>query len=238
MVATLIDASVGYVVEFCGLPGAGKSTLARAVVAQLRLRGLPTTDVMATLGPDAARSARVARKFGATVAGLGETSSARVVMGVALRSAQEDRRDQLARPANLLVVRHAVARARRRPGVHVLDQGPLQEWWSAALRANDNRVLKMAAKDRAPRSHLVVEVRAPIDLLVDRLEARGERQSRLEALDTAARVIALQRGEALLAGLIDQLVHSLDSEGPAVLTVDGLDPSACESIVGAVVGSR
>ena len=238
MVATLIDASVGYVVEFCGLPGAGKSTLARAVVAQLRLRGVPTTDVMATLGPDAPRIARVTRKFGSALAGVREASSARLVAGVALRSAQQDRRDRLARPANLLVVRHAVARARRRPGVHVLDQGPLQEWWSAALRANDARVLEMAAHDRAPRSHLVVEVRTPIELLVDRLEARRERQSRLETLNTVARVVELQRGETLLAALIDHLVHSPDSEGPTVLMVDGLDPDACETIVGAVVGSR
>ena len=229
---------MGYVVEFCGLPGAGKSTLARAVVAQLRLRGVPTTDVMAPLGPDAPRFSRVARKLGAAVSGVREASSARVVTGVALGSGQQDRRDRLARPANLLTVRHAVARARRRPGVHVLDQGPLQEWWSAALRADEARVLEMAAQDRAPRAHLLVEVRAPIGLLVDRLEAREARQSRLERLDTTDKVSELQRGESLLAALIDQLVHSPDSEGPAVLTVDGLDPSACESIVGAVVGSR
>ena len=229
---------MGYVVEFCGLPGAGKSTLARAVVAQLRLRSVPTTEVMATLGPDAARSARVARKLGAVLSGIREPGSARVVADVALRSAQRDRRDRLARPANLLVVRHAVTKARRRPGVHVLDQGPLQEWWSAALRADDTQVLEMAAQDRAPRADLVVQVQTPIEVLVDRLEARGARQSRLEALDAEARVGELRRGESLLAALIDQLVHSPDPESPTVLTVDGLDPTACETVVDAVVGSR
>ena len=229
---------MGYVVEFCGLPGAGKSTLARAVVAQLRLRSVPTTEVMATLGPDAARSARVARKLSSVLSGIREPGSARVVADVALRSAQRDRRDRLARPANLLVVRHAVTKARRRPGVHVLDQGPLQEWWSAALRADDTQVLEMAARDRAPRADLVVQVQTPIEVLVDRLEARGARQSRLEALDAEARVGELQRGESLLAALIDQLVHSPDPESPTVLTVDGLDPTACETVVDAVVGSR
>ena len=238
MVATLIDPSLGYVVEFCGLPGAGKSTLARAVVAQLRLRSVPTTEVMATLGPDAPRVARVTRKLGAVLSGIREPGSARVATDVALRSAQQDRRDRLARPANLLVVRHAVMRAHRRPGVHVLDQGPLQEWWSAALRADDARVLEMAAHDRAPHAHLVVRVRAPIEVLVDRLADRGARQSRLEALDRASRADELRRGESLLAALIDQLVHSPDPESPTVLTVDGLDPTACETIVDAVVGSR
>ena len=229
---------MGYVVEFCGLPGAGKSTLARAVVAQLRLRSVPTTEVMATLGPDAPRGVRLTRKLGAVLSGIREPGSARVVAEVALRSSQRDRRDRLARPANLLVVRHAVTKARRRPGVHVLDQGPLQEWWSAALRADDARVLEIAAHDRAPRADLVVQVRTPIEVLVDRLEARGARQSRLESLDTESRVDELRRGESLLAALIDQLVHALDPESPAVLTVDGLDPAACETIVDAVVGSR
>ncbi len=238
MVAALTDASVGYVVEFCGLPGAGKSTLARAVVAQLRLRGVPTTEVMASRGPDAPRVARVTRKLGAVLSGIRESGSARLVIDVALRSSQQDRRDRLARPANLLVVRHAVTQARRRPGVHVLDQGPLQEWWSAALRADDARVVEMAARDPAPRADLVVQVRAPIEVLVDRLEARGARQSRLEGLDPESRAAELQRGETLLAALIDQLVHSLGPERPAVLTLDGLDPTACESIVDAVVGSR
>lgn len=229
---------MGYVVEFCGLPGAGKSTLARAVVAQLRLRSVPTTEVMATIGPDAPRAARVARKLGAVLSGIREPGSARLATDVAFRSAQHDRRDRLARPANLLVVRHAVTRARRRPGVHVLDQGPLQEWWSAALRADDTQVVEMAARDRAPRADLVVQVRAPIEVLVDRLEARGARQSRLEALDTQSRAGELRRGETLLAALIDQLVHSSDPESPTVVTVDGLDPTACETIVDAVVGSR
>ena len=229
---------MGYVVEFCGLPGAGKSTLARSVVAQLRLRGVPTTEVMASLGPDAARSARVARKLGAVLSGIREPGSARVVADVALRSSQQDRRDRLARPANLLVVRHAVRKARRRPGVHVLDQGPLQEWWSAALRADDTRVLEMAAQDRAPRADLVVQVRTPIEVLVDRLESRGARQSRLEGIDAESKVGELQRGESLLAALIDQLVHSPDPESPTVLTVDGLDPTACETVVDTVVGSR
>ena len=226
---------MGYVVEFYGLPGAGKSTLARAVVAQLRLRGVPTTDVMATLGPDASRAARAARKLGAVASGIGQAGSMRLVRGVGMRSDQRHRRDQVARPANLLVVRNAVWRAHGRPGVHVLDQGPIQEWWSAALRADHERVLELAMADPAVPADLIVRVDAPIDVLVQRLEARGPRQSRLEALDREARVRELQRGEMLLASLSDQLVHSARAETPDTLRVDGLDPLAPAAIVEAVI---
>ncbi len=228
---------MGYVVEFCGLPAAGKSTLARAVVAQLRLRGVPTTEVMATLGPDASRSARLARKVMAIGRGAVEPGAVAVALGVGLRSGQQDVRDQVARPANLLVVRHAVRRARRRPGVHVLDQGPLQEWWSAALRADDARVLRQSGSDPAERAHLLVRVDTPVPVLLARLAERGPRQSRLEAVEPDQQRRDLERGELLLDSLSDQLVHSSGPERPGILRVDGRDPAAAETIAEVVAAN-
>ena len=228
---------MGYVVEFCGLPTAGKSTLARAVVAQLRLRGVPTTEVMATLGPDAGRSARMARKVAAIGRSAVEPGSVVVAAGVGLRSRQQDVRDRLARPANLLVVRHAVRRAHRRPGVHVLDQGPLQEWWSAALRADDQRVLRQSGTDPAERCDLLIRVETPIPVLLARLAARGPRQSRLEGVDSVQQRRELERGELLLDTLSDQLVHSSGLDGPGILRVDGQDPAAAETIAEVVVAN-
>ena len=89
--------------------------------------------------------------------------------------------------------------------------------------------------DPAVPADLIVRVDAPIDVLVQRLEARGPRQSRLEALDREARVRELQRGEMLLASLSDQLVHSARAETPDTLRVDGLDPLAPAAIVEAVI---
>ncbi|MEP6625992.1 MAG: AAA family ATPase [Acidimicrobiia bacterium] len=228
---------MGYVVEFCGLPTAGKSTLARAVVAQLRLRGVPTTEVMATLGPDAGRSARLTRKIASIGLAAVEPGSVAVVTGVGLRSGQRDIRDRVARPANLLVVRHAVRRARRRPGVHILDQGPLQEWWSAALRADDRRVLRQSGADPAEHSDLMVRVETPIPVLLARLAARGPRQSRLEAVGPEEQRRELERGELLLDSLSDQLVHSSGLDGPGILRVDGQDPATAEAIAEVVVAN-
>ncbi|MBK5289094.1 MAG: AAA family ATPase [Acidimicrobiia bacterium] len=225
---------MGYVVEFCGLPGSGKSTLARHVVAELRLRGVPTTDVMAPLGPDARRADRIRRKASAVAAGLLEPGAARLVNGVAFHSDQTDRRDQLARPANLLVVRHVLRRARRRRGVAVLDQGPLQEWWSAALRADADRVLDLARRDPGEAPDLLVRVDTPILVLVDRLEGRGARQSRLEDGDGATRTAELERGNTLLDALFDQLVYS-PGVTPAILRVGGLDQRGVSEVVAAVI---
>lgn len=226
---------MAYVVEFCGLPGSGKSTLARQVVAELRLRGVPTTDVMAPLGPDAGRADRIRRKVQAITAGMLEPGAAQLVGGVAVRSRQHDRRDQVARPANLLVVRHALRRARRRSGVSVLDQGPLQEWWSAALRAGDmDRVVELAQQDPSPCPDLLVMVETPVPVLVERLGARGPRQSRLEGVETAARAGELERGGALLAVLFDQVVGAAGIT-PVTVRVSGVDHAGVATIVSAVV---
>jgi AAA domain len=225
---------VGVVVEYCGLPGSGKSTLARALVARLRLEGVPTADVMAPLGPDAAPATRVARKAAGVARGMVQAGSPRLVAAIAFGSRQRSTRDRLARPANLLVVRDAVRRARRRPGVSVLDQGPLQEWWSAGLRGDRARVLEAAAADAAECSDLLVRVDAPIDLLVERLGRREQRQSRLEGADPVARRAELESGLGLLDALCPQGVDSEESQRPVVIRVDGLDPTALSVVMEAV----
>ena len=228
--------SAGTVVEFCGLPGAGKSTIAGALVASLRLQGIPTTEVMAPIGPAASRGERMRRKSMVIARGMTHAGGVAVAGNVGFRSGQRSGRDRVARPANLLVVRDAVRRAKDRPGVHVLDQGPVQEWWSAALRADDARVLRWAATDPAPRADLVVRVDAPLELLTRRLARRGDRQSRLEAVDGAELASELARGGRLLDALCDELVHSSGTRRPTLIRVDGYGPGAVEAVGEALRG--
>ena len=175
------------------------------------------------------------RKVGGITRGLVQPGSARLVASVALRSRQQSGRDRVARPANLLVVRDALRRAGRRPGVSVLDQGPLQEWWSAALRGDRDRVLAALAADRAaPRADLLVRVDAPIEVLVERLSGRDVRQSRVEALPPAHRRSELERGSELLDALWNRPVDSSAWPRPLTIRVDGLDATAVSVVVEAV----
>lgn len=229
---------MGLVVEFCGLPGAGKSTMARALVERLRRSGVPAVDVMAPLGPEAGREARLARKAAAVGRSALDPDAWRIAAAVGLRSGQADARDRIARPLNLLVVRAAAARAARRRGVHVLDQGPLQEWWSAALRADADRVLARAAADGPAHADLLVRVDTPVDVLVARLAGRAGAQSRLEGLDPDEQRAELVRGEGLLDALCSASVHSSGSRRPRYVRVDGLDSVAVEIVEEAIAGRR
>src|SRR6185295_10415752 len=110
------------------------------------------------------------------------------------------------------------------------DQGPVQEWWSAALRADDRRVLEWAAADPAPRSDLVVRVDAPVDALVTRLARRQERQSRLEAVDGRALAEELARGAALLDALCAQLGDRPGARRTTLVTVDGFGTGAVDAV--------
>lgn len=216
---------VGYVVEFCGLPGAGKSTIAAALVARLRLGAVPTTEVMAPLGPVAGTGERLTRKVGRLVRMGTQRDAWGVARDVGLRSGQEDVRDRIARPVNLLLVRDAVARAGRRPGVSVLDQGPVQEWWSAALRADADRVLAWADADPAPRADLLVRVDVPDAVLLSRLGGRQGHQSRLERTDEVRQRAELHRGVELLDALCGQAARQV-----RLMRVDGCDPAAAAAV--------
>ncbi|MGZ4677000.1 MAG: AAA family ATPase [Acidimicrobiia bacterium] len=219
---------MGTVVELCGLPGAGKSTIARALVARLRLDGVAAVDAMAPIGPHAGRVARLTRKAAIVGRAAAHASTWRIGLEVGLRSHQTSARDRVARPLNLVVVREALRHAvtDAEDVVHVFDQGPVQEWWSAALRADADRVLAWAATDARPQPDLLVRVDVPHEVLRDRLARRAGAQSRLETADEAALQGELVHGERLLDALCSQLVHSPGTRRPRIIRVDGLDPAA------------
>ena len=95
-------------------------------------------------------------------------------------------------------------------------------------------MLAAAAQDPIQPSDLLVRLDTPLDLLVDRLEDREQRQSRLEAVDRFGRRAELESGLDLLNALWTQRVVATRSQRPVGIRVDGLDPEAVDVVIEAI----
>ena len=196
------------IIELCGVPGAGKSLIARELVTELRGLGRDASLPLEEVSPRRPRSYRVARKLGRAAMEVTRHpwASAGTVRAV-IRSGQPTRRDVAVRSLNWLVLRAALRRARASVGYHVIDQGLVQELCSLGFCGDAQAVIDVADPGvalLAPDLILVVEVE--LGLADQRLESRPGRESRLEA-DGVDRRRELERhgrlGEELLASWLE-----------------------------------
>lgn len=194
--------STGVVVEYAGLPGAGKSMLAGRTCAAVRAAGVPCRVADAGISAAVPRRPRRRRRLG--LAGLQlvlhPVTSGRDVHSIA-RLVGPVGRDGVAGIVQWLAVRRLVDRAERRPGVTLLEEGPLQTAWTLALRAPPRA--SRAAWPLLARAGLVVVVDAPLSVVDARLSARPSRHSRTQVLAGPERVAELTRGHLLLTALLD-----------------------------------
>jgi thymidylate kinase len=190
------------VVEFVGLPGSGKSTLAAATLHGLRAAAMTCDDLLEPVAPTVPTARRLVGKAWrcASEVVLHPRQSMRLVAGI--RASGQRGGDLVHRTESWLVVRAVVRSARRRPGVHLIDQGRLQEHCSVALHG-DWRV-DLPGDDRAPETEpdLVVDIRVDAATASKRLDARPGTQSRLERLTGRDRLLALARQRDDLDGII------------------------------------
>ena len=215
------------VVELVGIPGSGKSRRARTLAERLRERGVDVGRPQAPLAPSVPTGRRLARKTvacGATA--VTEPGTAvRVLRGV-LRSGQPGPGEALGRLVQWFVAEDVAARAARRRGVSIVDEGLVQALWSIGLRGDVRPVL--AALDAAPCRHpadLLVVVRVPPEVALTRLAGRASRHSRTQLLDEPERLAELERGARLLEDLVEW--WSSRPPGPrAVRTLDGTEDTA------------
>jgi hypothetical protein len=187
-------------VELCGLPGAGKSLIAGGVVERLGARGFKVTLPLAVVAPSRPLGPRVWAKvrIASREVARAPVESARAV--VAIHRSGQSRRDLIHRSLNWLVVHGLYRRARRRPGIHVFDQGIVQEIcsigydggdWRACLPASDPGLAGMGPD-------VLVIVGTSVDTALARLDSRPGHQSRLERRDTDERRAELERQSRLL----------------------------------------
>lgn len=201
----------GLVVEYAGLPGAGKSTLAEETRQALRDSGIACRIGDAGISAAAPRPVRVGRRLALAgrhlvrrpVAGFRSLRRIRAVAPSGLR-------DGLAGAVQWLAVQELLDRARRTPGVTLLEEGPVQTAWTLALRSRGalppGRLLEGGAETRADR---LVLVEAPVALAAARLAVRPSRHSRTQRLPEGERGAELRKGEDLLVGLVDPVLPLL-----------------------------
>ncbi|HET6624799.1 MAG TPA: AAA family ATPase [Nocardioidaceae bacterium] len=191
------------VIELCGLPGAGKTTVAHALVAQLREQGCPAHVVDDDVSAAVPRTRRVQRKLKLlasvlAIDPLGEARAARL-----LGRGQRSRRDMLAVPVQWWVAERLLSDARCRTGVSIVEEGLVQALWSAGLRSGATTVPDLVAlAESAVRPDLVVHLDVPVELALSRLRSRGSRHSRVQRLTPGAQLATMREGDLLLRGLL------------------------------------
>lgn len=214
------------VVEFCGIPGSGKSTVCDAVAAELVRTGVVAHQPRARIDTDVPAATRIARKLGLATRAL---SGARAAWRVA--RAQDRLGDAPGRALQWLVTQRLIGA--RAPGVTLLDEGLVQALWSIGLRGDLERFLAGSIRFAVPDVIVVVEC-AP-DEAARRLRARGSEHSRVQR--DANLEEALVRGADVLEHILARIgpiapgarVHRLgQSEDPAAVRrwIQGNEQSA------------
>lgn len=214
------------VVEFAGIPGAGKSRLVGTFTAGLAARGVPVHQPQAPLGPATPTAQRLARKAATASATVvtGPGTTARVIAAIA-RSGQPSAGDVAGRVVQWLVAQRVTAGARQREAVSLVDEGIVQCLWSIGLRGDVEPVLAALASRRVHRPDLVVAVRVSPEVALARLTARSSAHSRTQLLPESERLPELTRGDRVL----ERLVEWCSAEGALpVLELAGNDAAAAE----------
>lgn len=210
-----VDRSRGALVEFIGLPGSGKSTIAHALADLLRERGESVSEPTWRNDHATRRPLRALRKATlALAAAARDGAHARALVEWVASSRQPTRGETLRLAINALYVAETTERCARSQGVHIFDQGLLQQLWSLLYRATHNEDLERRCAEQlamcGARLHVVI-VEAPLGVLQRRLEARTQGASRLERqLRNSEPHAALQR--AMFAQRrVDEVADALSS---------------------------
>lgn len=187
-------------VELCGLPGAGKSFLAQSLAEHLAAHGVRVAQPLAAVAPTRPRGRRLVAKLWIAVRELAFAPLGSVRALAAIHRSGQPLRDVLHRSLNWLVVRGLYRRARRGPGVHVFEQGIVQELCSIGYEGDWRPCLAVAGPGGARLGpDVLISVAAPIETAARRVEVRPGMQSRIERLGPAARRGELGRQADALA---------------------------------------
>ena len=197
------------IVEFCGLPGAGKSYIADHVLSTLSDHGVVARLSDDGIGPDVAGPRRIARKLRWVLEQEVTRPTASMRVLGCIGAGQRDWSSAISRSVQWFVTQGLLDAASRTAGVHLFQEGVLQALWSMGLRGELRRLLRLLDDGAVPwtRPNLVVVVDASTEAVRRRLLARHSRHSRTQELQGAELDVELRRGADLLTQLVGWWEH-------------------------------
>lgn len=169
------------IVEFAGLPGAGKTALSRAVAHRLRQRGIPVIETGVCF-PNTSSIVRARKTLRVLTEILRRPGYAHRCARAVWGSRQRSVLDAIKTLHNWLFVSRLMRETRAGDCVLLLDQGLYQALWSIGYSARNGHLSTMAAalSDGFARPNLVVIVETSPETAAHRLTTRPHGGSRLE----------------------------------------------------------
>jgi predicted kinase len=234
-----MGSAAGLVVEFVGLPGAGKSALSRQVADLLRAEGSTVSEPTARLDQSGAAWRTLAKVGYGIISVTASPLNAIRWMRTFVTMKQRGLSDLGRVGLNWFFLAGLTRALANRPGVHLLDQGIVQGLWSAAYGAREKtisgREIVAALLASLPPRILVIVVETSPDIVRNRLHARAGGDSRLERDLTGGESDAsLTRAIAAFASM-QELVELLERQGAiAVMRVQGEQPGQLQIAAKAV----
>lgn len=207
------------VVELCGLPGAGKSTLATSLGELLVAAGIEVTVLDLPISARVPVALRAARRLRHAASATVRRPVGSVRAAQWFGSLEQSPSDTVSDWVQWLALQRIVHAARGDTGLQLLEEGTVQTLWTALLRAPRRPSAAMAWSQVPPpvRSDLVLHVDVPVPTASARLAGRSSQHSRTQALGPQAQRAELARGRDLLEDLLAHCplpVLRVEGDGP------------------------
>ena len=201
------------VVEFFGLPAAGKTTVSRQVAEALSTRGIGVEEPTRTIARKPA-PIRIATKGRYLASATVRTPRASARITRRCLNANDRLPDPVRVAFNHHYVRGVLLRSRARENVGILDQGLYQSIWSIGLAGDISYswLLDSLPLPAAEQPDLVVVLQVSRAALLERTRARGSADTRF-----AGEPDQLDRGLAGFDAIVEFLEERGSDSAPSVL---------------------